>query len=541
MWRLSDPSDPSRPLAWPFLEALVLVERDFYARFLCESQWLGNFSGPQRKIAVLGQPGIGKSAFGVWLLAQLLRSGRTVVYSRDYAAPGAAADVKHFVYHRGIAFKLHSSELGCIDSLLDSPAVVHLCDGLKPRGGATCHQVLVTSPDPGVWRRFVQKEYASTAYFPLFDYAELEALRKAEFGDALPRETLALRVSAWGLSTRAAFSPHQMEVSRAIVTAMNGKSLEDLQRYMGEVRAPTGAAASDTPHSLFTLQADRETLTEGDVTFRSDAVSRRVVRQVALLSRDALVPALQRLLASSSTRSVAGTAFELAAIDVLGRGGRSEYKVRPLFAADPAAAATLATWQTLPASTSSTLHCFDSLAGLASECAAGKQDLRRQYFRPKSGSMAAIDFIGPGLQLFQVTVNRDSHDLKVTSGRSCSEGLLALYQTLLPLLAERRGAQEHHLDVCFVVPEGAASGWRAQRLALHKPSSDRAPKRGPAAAAPQGAVRIVEGAGGRTAFSVGGRVVEVRQYVMELPREAIDAWLALPKPQRDAIDEAAES
>jgi hypothetical protein len=38
-----------------------------------------------------------------------------------------------------------------------------------------------------------------------------------------------------------------------------------------------------------------------------------------------------------------------------------------------------------------------------------------------------------------------------------------------------------------------------------------------------------------------GRVVEVRQHVMEVPRVALDEWLALPDLQRDAIDEAAES
>jgi hypothetical protein len=53
------------------------------------------------------------------------------------------------------------------------------------------------------------------------------------------------------------------------------------------------------------------------------------------VSRDTLIPALQRLLASSATRSVAGTAFELAAIDVLGRG-RIGYPVRPLFVGMPA-------------------------------------------------------------------------------------------------------------------------------------------------------------------------------------------------------------
>jgi hypothetical protein len=122
MWRLSHPAHPSQPLKWPFLGAWALVERDFYSRFLREGQWLGGLEGQQCKVAVLGHPGIGKSAFGVWLLAQLLRSNRTVVYSRKFSKPGVAADVKHFVYHRGAAFKLRSSELGCIDALLQDPA-----------------------------------------------------------------------------------------------------------------------------------------------------------------------------------------------------------------------------------------------------------------------------------------------------------------------------------------------------------------------------------------------------------------------------------
>jgi hypothetical protein len=182
------------------------------------------------------------------------------------------------------------------------------------------------------------------------------------------------------------------------------------------------------------------------------------------------------------------------------------------------------------------LRHFDSLPGLARDCAAGKLDLCKQYFAPLSPNVAAIDFIGPGLQLFQVTVNRDAHDLKVTSGRSDKEGLLALYLTLLPLLPERWRALEPHLDVYFVVPEGQSKGWKAQRLVVHEPSG-KGSKRAPA----KHAVSIVQCKGGGTGFSVDGRVVEVRQHVMEVPRAALDEWLALPRLQRDAIDEAAES
>jgi hypothetical protein len=342
-----------------------------------------------------------------------------------------------------------------------------------------CHKILIAPPDPDVWRWFVTKEFARTAYFPLYDYAELVALREAEFGEALSPDKLRLRVKAWGLSTRAAFSPHQNEDGQDIVKAMHEKSLEDLQRYLGEVKVPSRAAASDTPHSLFVLHADRETLTEGEVTFRSDAVAKRVLRQMAIMSRDTLIPALPRRLASSTTRSVAGTVFEQMVIGVLGRGGRSDYLVRPLIDG------RLADFQALPASTSVLRH-FDSLPGLARDCQAGKLDLRKQYFAPLSPNIAAVDFIGPGLQLFQVTVNRDAHDLKVTSGRSDKEGLLALYLTLLPLLPERWVALEPHLDVYFVVPEGQSKGWKAQRLVVHEPSGKgpKGSKRAPATHAP---------------------------------------------------------
>lgn len=250
-------------MKWPFLDMHVLVERDFYAPLLSEDQWLGGLTGTQRRLAVLGQPGIGKSAFGLWLLAHLIRVNRTVVYSRNFTKSGSLPDVKHVIFHRGVAFNTATADLGPANSLLSDPSVVHLCDSIKPSGAALCHKVLIASPDPGVWRWFVEKEYASAAHFPLHSFPELQALRESEFGDALSQQTFDLRIFAWGLTARTVLSPNQKEVWKSVVKAINGLSLEELQRYMGEVRTPTGAAASEMPHSLFALQADRETLSEG--------------------------------------------------------------------------------------------------------------------------------------------------------------------------------------------------------------------------------------------------------------------------------------
>lgn len=207
----------------------------------------------------------------------------------------------------------------------------------------------------------------------------------------------------------------------------------------------------------------------------------------------------------------------------LGKGGRTAIEGTAGSARAPAA---------------STVRRFGSLAELAQKCGAGGWDLRAQFFRPASPNLAAIDLIGPGLLLFQITVNRSSHALKVTSGRSDEEGLLALYRTLLPLLGERWGAPRPHLDVCFVVPEGSGKGWGAQKLVLHQPG--RGSPEGQSTAL-EPVVELVETEGGGTGFAVGGKVVEVRQHIMELPADLFDEWLALPEPPRDAIDEASES
>ena len=547
MWRIyNSEMSTIKQLKWPFLDANVLIERDFYSSFLTDTKWLNNLTGDQIKIAVLGQPGIGKSAFGIWLLLHLLQQNRTVVYSRNFSKVDALPDIQHFNFHNGVAYT--AKDLGPIVDLLSNPIVIHLCDSIKPQSGGHCHKILISSPDPLVWRWFVLKEYAGTAYFPLFSFAEMEALRTAEFGNLLPPETLALRVRAWGLSTRAVFSPKQKDVAKDIMLAMSNKSLEELQKAMSQVRAPTGGIASDTPHALFMLHADRETLNEGEVTFRSEAVAKRVSRMVASRTRDTLIPVLQQLLFEKSTRTVAGTVFEFAAMDVLVRSFNKGkfYEMRPLFHHDPPIQGETTDVNTgmmlqmqmhpsqqMQAPLASTMKRFDSLSQLAKKCLGKEFDFKRQFFKPSSANLASIDFIGPNLLLFQITTNTIKHAIKVTSGRSDEEGLLAIYRTLLPLFPDRFHAKQPYLDFCFVVPEGNGRKWKAQTLHLH--TKNKFSSLGLAD------LNIVQIQGEKTGFFVDGKVIDVRQYLLELPSTVFDDWLAMDEMPRDDIDEAAES
>ena len=223
LWRLHSPHDASQSLAWPLSALRVLLERDFYARVLVDKRWLGALpvEGPQRKCVVLGLPGVGKSAFGWWLITQLLRSGRTVVYSCNSAKRGTPPDMIHYVFHRGVAFETLDSDLGAKASLLFShPSVVHICDSCKPSLRGHCHKVMLSSPDPDMWRWFVDKEFADTAYFPLYSASEMEALRAAEYVDTLSKDGLALLRRAREDASRQVFAVKQAAVKESVLRAL---------------------------------------------------------------------------------------------------------------------------------------------------------------------------------------------------------------------------------------------------------------------------------------------------------------------------------
>lgn len=549
MWRLADSS------SWPVLEREVMVERDFYQRFFKEEEWLGKFSvGKRRKVAVLGQPGIGKSSFGIWLLTHLLREKRTVVYSIDASKHGGPLNLTQYVFHRGVAFiPLHKAYL---DLLLGNPAVVHIYDSITPNLGEECHQVLITSPDPTVWNPFV-KAGAKTVFFPLFNYREMEALWDAEFGTRKSRDIMALRIRAWGLSTRAVFSPFQLGVKVQIDGAITSKTLEEMQISMREVNAISATASDKIAHSLFMQHADRETLLFDKVTLRSEAVARRVLREVSLREGDNVIRAVQQLFASPKTNSLAGTLYEKAVIDVFGRGGGEKYLVRRLY---NGAASLLGKKkkETQPCTVPETLvtprmpptfvapammQRFDTLKELVGKCGSGEWDLRSQYFQPKSPNFASIDFIGPGLRIYQVTVS-PRHSLLVTSGRSDKEGLLPLALKLLPLLIARWDTPAPYLEVYFLVLEGTAKKWTvAQQLELSKePKMKKTDAHEPVVQLVETAVERKEG--NTSGFSIDGKVVEVRQYVMEVPLSVIEDWRQGEGDEQrrlDDVDEASKS
>lgn len=531
LWRLHDPNDASKLLLWPMLEQRVLLERDFYDRFYSDPTWLGSLplQGPQRKYAVLGQPGIGKSAFGWWLITMLLRRGRTVVYSRNSAKRGTPPEMVHYVFHRDVALKAH--DLWYVDALLAAASTTHICDSCKPRLGDPCHKIMITSPDPDIYRWFAEKEGADLKYFPLYGDLELEALRAAEFGDALPAAVLAQRVRAWGPVPRQVFSLKQADVKVSVERALANADFDELQRAMDDVESSRSRPTDESPHSLFLLHADRNTLASGTVSFRSHAVATRMLQRLAARQYDSMLHAMQQLLQSGSTRTLAGKLFEVAALERFRRG--CTLPVRPLLfressgALSPPITAAPAESFTFPKAVLSVP--FNSLTDITTACRKGVWSLTTHRFTPVSRNWAAVDSIEVGLRLMQITTTRARHALKVTSGRSEGEGLAAIARTLLPLLPPLDGDATPYLEVYFVVPEGRGTMFKPQMLQFHDGAS--CPEHVPVGDHAASQYNL--------GFRVDGKLVEVRQFVLEVPlAEFRTADAALP---RDDIDAAGET
>lgn len=552
MWRLTSPHDATQPLRWPMLDHQVLLERDFYSRFFSEKKWLGSLAaaGPQRKFVVLGQPGIGKSAFGWWLVAQLLRSGRTVVYSRNSAKRGTPTREVHYVFHRNVGFRTIISDLGATHELLTHPSVVHICDSCKPLLEGDCHKIMLTSPDPDMWRWFVEKEFAGCVYFPLYNGAELEVLRAGGYGTVLPKDVLALRRKAWGDVTRHLFALDQSAVKDCVLQALNNIDLSALQRAMTEIQTSRSRPTDESPHSLFLLNADRATLKSGSASFRSEAICRRTLRVLAAHQYSELLQSLQQLLESRTTKGIAGDLFEIAVIDGRARGG--SLTCRRLL--DTATASTTTTESTtrLVLNKSSLSISFDTLATISKGCKSNVWSLSTNRFVPVSPNFASIDLIETGLQLWQITTKHAHHELKVTSGRSDKEGLAAIAIELLPHMRGRWGSENAYLEVYFIVPEGCAAKFELQKLEFYnaRVTQERTADSPLSAVGECGEVVKIPSKpelqaepvqGSPSSFRVrasGGKLVtvEVRQFVVEMPLSATSS-----DAPRDVIDEAGET
>jgi hypothetical protein len=128
-----------------------------------------------RKFTVIGNAGIGKSAFGAYVLWRAVQARRTVVYLSD--------KVKNaFILHgdgRAESF-VQPDFASRTDAILDDWATVLICDGVKPPV-VNAFTLLITSPVRERWKEFNKLLDARRLFFPVFSRAEMSDMLRSCF------------------------------------------------------------------------------------------------------------------------------------------------------------------------------------------------------------------------------------------------------------------------------------------------------------------------------------------------------------------------
>ncbi len=189
-------------LTWFFDNFRSLFIRPFYKDLLMGEEAVRNFSPIKfHKFVVLGNPGIGKSSFGLYVLFRAIRLGRSVVYLSG-KKPNWGFVVVNGVPHR---FNL-SSEPMLIYHLLEKKETVFISDTMDRTTQCAAVTFLITSPKRSRWFEFAKdKQQCVELLFPTFGEGELADMCRSCF-QSVTEDSVGQRFLQWGGIPRFVFS-----------------------------------------------------------------------------------------------------------------------------------------------------------------------------------------------------------------------------------------------------------------------------------------------------------------------------------------------
>ena len=263
---------------WPQLGDAPLFVRSFYAG--CVEGALGGLDAGGAagfsKFAVVGNAGIGKSAFGAYVLWRAVKAGRTVVYLSNKVH-------RPFIIHadgRGESLT-HASFEERTDAVLDDKATVFICDGIAPQI-VPAFTVLLTSPRRERWKIFHQMPEARRLFFPVLSRAEVHDMLYACFPQLLTDEKSGgergvwERYRRWGGIARYVLSKLDDDSQQLIDSAPTRVQINELLDSLGSREIEADSAVS---HRLLHLNpAGEQTSDDGVFTNPHDAASYLLVR-----------------------------------------------------------------------------------------------------------------------------------------------------------------------------------------------------------------------------------------------------------------------
>lgn len=410
---------------WPQLGAEPLFVRDFYC---------GLYEGPLascdpgckaklRKFIIRGNAGIGKSAFGVYMLWRAVKAGRTVVYTSDKVEYS-------FVMHSDGHVEVFDKSLLIprAKGIMASVSTVFICDGIQPPV-ASAFTVLITSPKRERYKEFFKLVDCEILTVPVFSRHEIRDILHTCFSQLAPHEDLVWELyRKWGGIVRYVLAKQSSSSQRLLKASLTSIDLDDLIFHLGADEIESDDKAS---HRLLHLKPEGEGEHEFSNPYnidsymlaRTELASKYAVELVydALEQRhyQRLKNVLAQPIASASYAKLYGDMYEIGAARELLKGGDFEAFDCSTGAPVPGGKVNI------PASTK---HVFSSVKDLHDA------HLTRQgqptMYTPASPNFTAVDAVLPGNILANFTIDI-KHELKMYgAANKCGEGAVPVADAL---------------------------------------------------------------------------------------------------------------
>jgi hypothetical protein len=382
---------------WPQLGAAPLFVRDFYA---------GLFEGPLasgdpgctaelRKFIIRGNAGIGKSAFGAYVLWRAVKAGRTVVYASDKVDTS-------FVFHSSGEVEVCTDFERPTWGILQQASTIFICDGIKPPVKAA-FTVLITSPKRERYKEFFKLVDCEMLTVPVFFRHEVKDMLHTCFPRLVPHEKQVwLLYDMWGGIVRYVLAKQGASSQRLLNAALSSINLDELIFHLGAEEIESDDKAS---HRLLHLKPAGDDATEFSRPYdtasymlertelASPHVSELVYRALEQRHLHRLNNFLAQPISSPSHARLYGDMYKIGAARALLAGGD--------FAAFDCSTGALVAGgviSILP----STRHVFSSVEDLRLAHLARQGQLTT--FTPSSPSFTAVDAVLPGNALVNFIV-----------------------------------------------------------------------------------------------------------------------------------------
>lgn len=294
------------------------------------------FDDKINKLRIVGNPGIGKTFFGYYLLYLLAKKNETIVYDNFN-------ETDPIVFEGGK--RAFTSDSDAIKPYLRNSAVWYIADGHQPKD-VNAKTILITSPKKERYWDFDKYTGVVTARFmPVWSWEEIKQCRKALYDKEVTWKSALDLFSMWGgipryVLERASDVIHQNKLNSAIkdcemdiFDSIDESCIERTKVSHMLVHMEVNLPAEDDDEldedelNRCSAKLDRNgktPYTEAEIRFASRFVREKVTSQLETRIRQRLIEQIK----VGSGSPLLGSSFEYVAHKTLRNGGK--FDVRPL-------------------------------------------------------------------------------------------------------------------------------------------------------------------------------------------------------------------